>query len=132
MTAISQKIYKALRSEYPTATDKFLESMTGSSRGMISKMRSGDVLGLTAATWLSKNHAGYEQLRVDAYAVDSANRAKGSRKSQENRSKKLVQKINVLWPMPVYTIIPKWVNTIGWWRREAQDARWNQVDWSRQ
>ena len=56
---------------------------------MISKMRSGKVMGLNVATWLSKHHEGYEQLRVDAYAQNSANRAKGSRQAQANKPKKV-------------------------------------------
>ena len=89
MTEISQKIYRELRDLYPTKSDHMLEQMTGSSKGMISKMRKGSgVLGLNVATWLSANHPECEPLRAEAYQINADNRRRGSEKSQKTQSHK--------------------------------------------
>jgi hypothetical protein len=86
---ISQKIYRALRDHYPTHSDNALEQLTGSSKGMISKMRSGNgVLGLNVATWLAGAHPECEPLRAEAYQINAKNRRKGSEKSQKTQHHK--------------------------------------------
>ena len=97
---IGIRIYNTLAMLYPDKSDHELEVMTGSGKGMVSKIRTGKCLGLNIVTWISLNHPEYEQLRVDAYQVNSANRAKGSKRAQLKRKKK-PKAVNISWPAPI-------------------------------